>query len=212
LWRLFYYRMTPPITPALWAQALPYPAYRALADARFAEGRSTSNDPYFNTPKNIEYTALNLKRMDRLEQVPPLEPATIAAAQAVVRPVLALVITESWCGDGAQTVPVLHRIAEASGGRLELRVVLRDEHPDLIDAFLTNGGRSIPKVLFLDPLTLDVLTTWGPRPAPAQTFVREAIAAGMPYDERNTKLHTWYAHDKTATTQAEIREILGLVK
>jgi hypothetical protein len=200
---------SPLITPELLAQALPYPAYRALADARFAEGRSTSADPHFNTPQNVAYTALNLKRMDRLEHQPPLDPATISAALALAQPVLALVITESWCGDGAQTVPVLHRIAEASSGRLKVQIVLRDEHLALIDAFLTNGGRSIPKVLFLDPDTLAVRAMWGPRPAPAQQLVRDALATGMPYEERNTKLHTWYAQDKTRTTQAEIRELLA---
>ncbi len=199
------------LTPELLAEALPYPAYRGLSDARFAEGRSTSDDPYFNTPQNIEYTGLNLKRMDRLERLPPLEPETISAAQALPRPVMALVITESWCGDGAQTVPVLHRIAEASSGRLLLRVILRDKHPAVMDAFLTNGGRSIPKVLFLDPETRDLLATWGPRPAPAQTLVVEAIATSMPYAERNTQLHSWYAHDKTKTTQAEVREILAAI-
>lgn len=199
------------ITPELLTQALPYPAYRALADARFAEGRTTSDDPRYNTPQMLEYAALNLKRMTRLERQPPLDPATIAAAQALPRPLTGLVLTESWCGDAAQIVPVLHRIAEASNGRLSLRLLLRDEHPAVMDAFLTNGGRAIPKLILLDPETLRVLGTWGPRPAPAQTLVLEARAAGESYEERNTKLHTWYAQDKTATTQAEVRALLASI-
>ena len=203
--------MHPLITPALLAEALTYPAYRALADARFLEGRTTSADPRFNTPQYLEYAALNRKRMNRLEKVPPLDPATVATAQTLARPLTALVLTESWCGDAAQTVPVLHRIAEASAGRLALRLLLRDEHPALMDAFLTTGSRSIPKLILLDPATLTVLGTWGPRPAPAHTQVQADLAAGVSYEERSTKLHTWYAHDKTLTTQVEVRALLMAV-
>ncbi|MBC7447771.1 MAG: thioredoxin family protein [Hymenobacteraceae bacterium] len=201
--------MSTPLAPAVLRQALSYPAYRALTDERFAEGRTTSADPAYNTPAILEYARINLARMNRLDKLPLLEPATIGVAQALPRPLTALVLTESWCGDAAQIVPVLHRIADASAGRLTLRLLLRDEHPALMDQFLTNGGRSIPKLLLLDAATHAVLSTWGPRPTPAQTLVQEALAAGLPYEERNTRLHTWYAQDKTLTTQTEIRELLG---
>jgi hypothetical protein len=195
------------ITADLLAVALTYPAYRALGVARFAEGRTTSADPKYNTPEMLEYAHLNLARMNRLDKQPPLDAATLEAA-AHCAPQTWLVLTESWCGDAAQLVPVLARIADASAGRITLRLLLRDEHPTVIDAFLTNGGRAIPKLIVLDSATLAVQSTWGPRPAPAQTLVRELIAAGVPYAERNIQLHSWYAADRTATVQAEIRELL----
>ena len=197
------------LTPTLLAQALDYPAYRALSVERFAEGRTTSADPHYNTPEILEYARVNLARMNRLDKTLALEPATTAAAQALPRQLIGLARTASWCGDAAQRVTVLQRLAEASNGRLSLRLLLRDEHPALMDQFLTNGGRSIPKLILLDAATLAVLGTWGPRPAAAQVLYQQARAENLPFEELSTRLHGWYAQDKTHSTQAELRELLA---
>ena len=83
-----------------------------------------------------------------------------------------LVITESWCGDASPSLPVMNKIAELSS-HLELRIVLRDEHPELMDVFLTNGARSIPKLIVLDGNTNDVLGEWGPRSPKATEMVMD---------------------------------------
>ena len=85
-----------------------------------------------------------------------------------------LVITEPWCGDSLAIFPTVAKLFMAAG--CEIRVIRRDEQPELIDDFLTNGGRSIPIVIVLDE-AFNERFHWGPRPAPAQQIVMESKAA-----------------------------------
>lgn len=121
-----------------------------------------------------------------------------------------LVLTEGWCGDAAQIVPVLQWIDDASP-KVNLVCALRDENLELMDGYLTNGGMSIPKVLFIDPETETVLADWGPRPLIAQTMsmlYKRKPAPKEDYETHQTALHTWYARDKTASTQAELLAVM----
>lgn len=118
-----------------------------------------------------------------------------------------LVISEDWCGDASNTVPVMARLAEAAPG-IEMRVVKRDENEALMDEYLTNGSRSIPLVVVLDAEFRPV-GRWGPRPSELQAFVlREKAAGGKPLDDLYREVRTWYARDKGEST---IREILGVI-
>lgn len=89
-------------------------------------------------------------------------------------PLNILVITEPWCGDSLAIFPVVAKLFSAAGS--EVRVIRRDEQLDLIDRFLTNGGRAVPIVVVLDE-QFNVMFHWGPRPAPAQKMVLDAKAA-----------------------------------
>jgi hypothetical protein len=120
-----------------------------------------------------------------------------------------LLAYEGWCGDAAQTLPVMEAVAQASAGHLHTAYLLRDENPDLIDQYLTNGSRSIPKLLVLHADTLTEVTHWGPRPAEAQALIVKLKGEGMAHDDFIKELHTWYAHDRTQATQ---HELLALVK
>ncbi|MGD8362131.1 MAG: thioredoxin family protein [Gemmatimonadota bacterium] len=112
-----------------------------------------------------------------------------------------LVLTEDWCGDGANSVPYLAKLAEATPS-LELRLLSRDENPDLMDAHLTEGTRSIPVVMILDEGFREV-AWWGPRPAPLQAlFLREVKT--LPKEERYPRLRAWYAQDRGRTTLEEV--------
>lgn len=101
-----------------------------------------------------------------------------------------LVISEDWCGDASNTVPVIARLAEAVPG-LEMRVVKRDENLELMDEFLTNGSRSIPLAVVLRP-DWSVAGRWGPRPTELQDFVlREKKEAARPMDAVYRDVRTW---------------------
>ena len=91
-----------------------------------------------------------------------------------------LVIAEDWCGDASNTVPVVAKLADAVPG-LELRVILRDANPEVMDRYLTNGSRSIPVVIALDE-NYQELGHWGPRPTELQAWVM-ANRATMPKTE-----------------------------
>lgn len=183
-----------------------YPAYRQFLQELLDKGLTTgpNQGEYY-----LEIAQLNQKRMDRLDKKNRLVEPFVELLGELKRNYLLLVLSEGWCGDAAQSLPVFNWIAEVSPN-VELKVVLRDEHTDLMDQYLTDGGRSIPKVLFLAPETLEVLADWGPRPLIAQAISRQykrSPEPKKPYAEHHVDLHGWYARDKTRSTQAEVMEI-----
>jgi hypothetical protein len=120
-----------------------------------------------------------------------------------------LVLTEGWCGDAAQTVPIMAKMAGESLN-IELKLIFRDENLDIMDEFLTDGGRSIPKLIVLNKETLEVLENWGPRPVEAQElFWKAKNSPDFDYPEVQKALQLWYAKDKTLSTQ---KELTALVK
>ena len=195
-------------------QAYTYESYRQLIDTLFAAHKTTGDN---HSPAMLNYTKLNLSRMNRLDKRSRLTDTTIERLAKIDRPVIWLVLTEGWCGDAAQIVPVLNHMA-ATNDNITLRFILRDEHLEIADAFLTNGARAIPKVLVLDKETLEVLTTWGPRPAEMQKMVLDAKAEALATEdvvERKAiqeasanNLHLWYAKNKTQAIQEEFLEVL----
>lgn len=193
--------------------AYTYGTYRQLIDELFAENKTTGND---HSESMLNYTKLNLSRMNRLDKKSRLTEETLAQLSQLERPITWLVITEGWCGDAAQIVPVLNQMA-LENEHITLRFILRDENLPVIDAFLTNNARSIPKIIVLDTETLEVLNTWGPRPAEVQKLVLDAKAAGLKIEDlavrkqiSNTaaeQLHLWYARNKTKAIQQEFLEM-----
>uniref|UniRef100_UPI004047FBB8 thioredoxin family protein n=1 Tax=Roseivirga sp. TaxID=1964215 RepID=UPI004047FBB8 len=106
------------------------------------------------------------------------------------------------CGDAAQNLPFIHKMAEINP-KIEIRVILRDEHPEVMNEFLTDGGKSIPKVIGLDPESLTVLGDWGPRPAVIQAeFLENRQTQAKSSSEFTEHLHFWYAKDKGITLQS----------
>jgi hypothetical protein len=116
-----------------------------------------------------------------------------------------LAIVEDWCGDASNTVPILARLGDEAEC-LEMRVIRRDEHPEVMDRYLTNGTRSIPIVIVLDE-ELRELGHWGPRPAELQAWV-VANKSRIPRRELYLHVRRWYAQDGGETM---LREVLALL-
>jgi thiol-disulfide isomerase/thioredoxin len=155
----------------------------------------------------IDFTALNFTRSQRLNKKFQLLESEAAFFQELRMQQTWLVITESWCGDAAQTLPVLNKLADTSEN-IDLRVILRDEHPDLMDHFLTNGTRSIPKLIILNS-DLDVMASWGPRTAAATKLVTDYKEKFGKIDaEFKTQLQMWYNKDKGASIVNELTEVV----
>jgi len=183
-------------------------------DDLFVKNKTTGND---HSSAMLNYTKLNLSRMNRIDKRSRLTDTTLEKLAKIKKPVIWLVLTEGWCGDAAQIVPVLNHMA-SENEHITLRFILRDENLEIADAFLTNGARAIPKILVVDAATLEVLTTWGPRPTEMQKMVMDAKAASLAtIDEKERKaimeasannLHLWYAKDKTLAIQTEFLEVL----
>ncbi|RSK37543.1 thioredoxin family protein [Hymenobacter metallilatus] len=195
----------PVLSPERLAGAYTYAAYRQLIEQLMAEGKTTGEN---QSEDLTAYARLNIQRMERLDKKAELMPEMQQALNNLTHNYEWVVLTEGWCGDAAQIVPVLEKIAQASHGRLRTRYLLRDENLDLMDRYLTNGSRSIPKLLILHADTLTEVATWGPRPNEAQNLLLELKAAGATHEEYAEKIHGWYAKDKTRSTQQELLQIL----
>ncbi|WP_149303956.1 thioredoxin family protein [Pareuzebyella sediminis] len=154
------------------------------------------------------YTMLNEKRMARWDKTFKVPESVQQQLLHYDREITWLVITESWCGDASPSLPIMNKLAELAPG-LTLKIVQRDEHPELMDAFLTQGTRSIPKLIMIDSKNLQVLGEWGPRPAPATKMVQD-------YKNENGKLtaafreslQVWYNKDKG---QRIVKELIELI-
>jgi hypothetical protein len=196
----------PVISPERLATAYSYATYRQLIDEVVAQGKTTGPQ---QSEELTAFTALNIQRMSRLDKTVKLLPELSTAAASLSGSYIGLIITEGWCGDAAQIVPVIEAVAQASAGHLRTAYVLRDDNLDLADEYLTNGSRSIPKLVVLRADTLTEVLHWGPRPAEAQALLIKLKAEGMAHDDFIREIHAWYAHDRTQATQ---RELLALVQ
>src|SRR3982751_961365 len=112
-----------------------------------------------------------------------------------------LVLSEDWCGDAVNTVPVVAKLAELSPN-LDVRVLARDHNLDLMDAHLTGTSRSIPVVIVLDEQFVE-RGWWGSRPAELQRWVMGPGQA-LDKDTRYREVRSWYARDGGRTTLEEI--------
>lgn len=189
-------------------KAFTYPQYRDLIDRLLAEDKTTGTN---HSEDYLNYTQLNVHRMERLDKTVALNDDLLAELRAIKQKLIWLVITEAWCGDAAQNIPLLNLMALQTPN-IELKLVLRDENLELMDQYLTNGGRSIPKLIILDAETLTELATWGPRPAGAQVLLTEHKANPTEsHADFAKKVQLWYAQDKTLSTQHELLALLKSV-
>lgn len=168
------------------------------------EGRTTSA-PYDN-PSYVEYVKLNASRQKRWTKTLSLTEDTKKVLHSITEEQHWILITEDWCGDSAHNAPFIVAMAKENP-LIHFEVVLRDTPPFLIDQYLTNGGRSIPKLLVRDAKGED-LFTWGPRPAACQQLMLSQKANQTPAEEAKIELQKWYNDDKGASIQQEIAQLL----
>ena len=186
-------------------QGFDYSTYFQTIQQLLAAGKTTGTD---HSEAMLHYTKMNVQRMSRVEKTTVLNPDLLTVLKSLKGTYSFLVITEGWCGDAAQIVPVIHKIAEAAQGKINLKLVLRDENLPLIDAHLTNAGRSIPVLLVLDEHKNLLMPKWGPRPAVIQNLVVEWKKETSDMAVIAEKLHAWYAKDKTQAIQQELTALL----
>ncbi len=154
-----------------------------------------------------EYINLNQRRMHRVEKTFTAGSIILEQIKNLKQKTYWLLLTEHWCGDASQTLPVFNEIAELSGGKIEMRMVYRDQNPELMDAYLTNTTRSIPKLIQLD-VHFNVTGIWGPRPTVAQSLVKKLKSNTATAATYASELHFWYAKDKQQSLEAEISKLL----
>ena len=193
------------ITTELINKALDYQSYKNLIERLLKEGKSTGPN---QSQELLQYSELNVHRMNRVEKTTVLIEDLSAKIDLIEQPQIWLILAEGWCGDAAQTIPIFHLI-EKQFPKIKIKLLLRDENVEVMDHFLTDGSRSIPKVLMLDASSLNLLAQWGPRPSEAIALINNLKAAKVDMMEIKEKLHAWYAKNKGVAVQSEIKDIIA---
>jgi hypothetical protein len=182
-----------------------YANYRKHVAQLIAIGQSTGHTQSENL---LHFSELNETRMNRLEKTIAIIDEVKFKLENLYRNYIWLVITEGWCGDAAQILPIINKMSEVSKN-IDLQIVLRDDNDALMQHFLTNGGKAIPKLIVLDAENLEVISDWGPRPKAATQLITDyKLEHGVIDETAKTALQKWYLHDKGIATQNEIIKIL----
>lgn len=192
------------ITRQLLENAMSYSEYRTLLETLMAQGKTTGSD---QSETYLHYAKINLQRMQRLEKTVVIEEDLKMALSELKSSYFLLAITEGWCGDAAQNIPVLHAVEKACPN-IELKLILRDEHLDVMDQYLTEGARSIPKVICVEKTGLKECFVWGPRPAAIQEIVLQLKKDNKTLEEKGLITQNWYNADKTKSMQQELLNLI----
>lgn len=191
-----------------WTRSISYETYMKMI-ANLVTNKATSGS---NQEEGlVNYTKLNFSRMKRLNKTVIADRELVETISELPYKMKWLIITEAWCGDAAQNIPYIAKSA-AECRNVELGLVLRDENPELIDKYLTNGGRSIPKLIVLNAANMDSLADWGPRPERLQEIVldyNEKPEPKIDFSEFAETIHKWYNSDKNKNLRNELLAIFS---
>ncbi|MBX7172902.1 MAG: thioredoxin family protein [Pyrinomonadaceae bacterium] len=185
-------------------KALTYSEYLKLIDDLLVEGKTTGTD---QSESRAYFGKLNRHRMKRLEKTVVINDELKEKVKNIKRPLIWLIITEGWCGDGAQNIPAIEKIA-AENPLIQTRYLLRDENLDLMDQYLTNGGRAIPVLICIDGETFEPLGRWGSRPTEIQEYFFELKELGIEKTERDELIQRRYNSDKEQAIQKDFWKLL----
>ncbi|MBN7812502.1 thioredoxin family protein [Algoriphagus sp. H41] len=191
-----------PVTPAIFEKGFPYPEFVAFTEKLVSENRTTGAN---QSEAYLDYTRMCLQRMHRWDKTAKVSLAMQELIESIQQPQRWLVITEAWCGDGSQSIPFLAKLADLNP-KIQLRIILRDENPAVMDAYETNGARSIPKLVAFSGDLRCELFTWGPKPHYLMERYKEYRhdSKGLSYQEFLEEVYLWYARNKNKDLEVEL--------
>lgn len=176
--------------------------------AKFEEvlAQETPEPPY-NEPMYMDYFKLNRSRQKRWLKTAKINEELTNTIKNIDEKQTWYLITEPWCGDAAHNAPFIYMMSELNP-KITLKVVWRDTEPFMIDDYLTNGGKSIPKLVIRDENEKD-LHVWGPRPEECQTLFQKLKEENADFEQQKIELQNWYNNDKGVSIQKEFLDILS---
>jgi Thioredoxin len=157
--------------------------------------------------KRLDYKTLNYQRSSRIIRTQNISEELRIILSEITVAQQWMVITESWCGDSAQNLPYIY-LASTENPLIDLKILLRDSNPDVMEQFLTNGTRSIPILISFDNHGNE-LFRWGPRPKLAVELIKKWKAEGLQKPEWTEKLHLWYSKNKGRELENELIELIS---
>ena len=195
------------ITPSILEQTLDWQQYYTLCE-QYVKG--DDKPLIYQDEKMLRYTASNIMRMDAILQYITIESKLYNLLQTVTTPWTWLVLAEPWCGDVSQILPVLYTIASCND-LIDFKILQSDSHPQVLDEYMTDQSRSIPKLICLETGTLKEIGRWGPRPAALQTLVAQhKDDTTLNYRDKVRIVHNWYETDKTQAIQVEFIDLIKI--
>ena len=158
----------------------------------------------------IEMTKLNLSRMNRLNKTLIVPNKLVTLIQEISEPQYWIVICEAWCGDCAQNLPALAKLCETTNALVDLKIIFRETNPELMDNYLTGGGKAIPKLIVKDSKVND-LFVWGPRPKSAADIMKnwKANQESISKEDAVREMHSWYANNKCMELFSELEPLIS---
>ncbi len=187
------------------SKAFTYDDYRKMVSQLALDGKSTGSN---QTEVLSNYTILNDKRMKRFDKTLKIDPEIVGKIKKYTGKVTWLVLTESWCGDAAPSLPVMNKMAELNPN-IDFKIALRDENLELMDRFRYNDTLSIPKLIMFDKTTGEVLGDWGPRPSTATKMAeKNKREYGKLTPEFKQELQVWYNKDKGRNILEDLTDLL----
>ena len=191
-----------PVTEQVIQKGFSYSEFVEFTEKLVEEKRTTGAN---QSEAYLDYTRMCLQRMNRWNKTAKVSEKMTHLMESIQESQIWLIITEAWCGDGAQSIPYLAKLVELNP-KIKLRIIMRDEYPEIMDAYLTNGARSIPKlVAFTEDLKVE-LFTWGPKPLYLMNRHKEYKhdSKGLSYSGFLEEIHLWYAKNKNQDLEAEL--------
>lgn len=194
------------ITASLLGKGLSYQDYKKLIIELLEKGKTTGNN---HSDQMVSYTKMNVQRMNRWDKTAVISQGLQNKILSINTPQIWLILSEAWCGDAAQNIPFIAKLADMNRF-IQLRILLRDEHPAVMDQYLTNGSRSIPKLIAIHANTFEELFRWGPRPQ----ILHQKVLKFKENPQNQSKkefmdsIHLWYAQDKNRSLDAELSMLL----
>ena len=187
-------------------KAVSYKEFREQVATHVKNG--TSSGPYQSEALS-HYTLLNNSRMKRLDKTIKISGEIIEKFQDYKGNLTWLVLTESWCGDAAHSMPVMNKLAELARD-IDFRVLYRDENEALMNQFLTNGSMSIPKLIVFDNDTKEVINDWGPSPSSViemtNDFKKDNDALTSEFKK---EIQLWYNQNKGKSIAGDLEKMIA---
>lgn len=177
--------------------------YSELADEKVNNEASVTDE---KEKELLEYTKLNVHRTGRINKTYKVSEELKEVISKIGKKQLWMMITEDWCGDSAQNLPYIAKMAEESEN-IDLKIIYRDENLDIMDQYLTNGtSRSIPKLVAFDE-DGEELFQWGPRPQELVELV-EQWKTEMEPKEWKEKIQLFYGRNRGKAIEQEFIDLL----
>ena len=177
--------------------------YLTLIEKLISENKTTGTN---HSEFYVNYTKLNLQRMQRWLKTAVLSTETTEVISSIKTKQHWVILTEGWCGDAAHSLPIIYKMS-ALNPLIQFEWKLRDENEDLMNQYLTNGGKSIPKLIVYNDKG-EELFNWGPRPAELQEIYLQLKKEEKSFDDINLVLQKFYNDDKGKSVQKEICALL----